>query len=449
MPEANRTGRARFSTKGLSNFAITEDVLKILYTSQYFPPEMGAPAGRVSELSQHWAKAGHEVTVLTGFPNHPDGVLRSEYRRHFRRLVYCEQIQAVKVVRSWLLPFPNRKPYERILNYSSFFASASITGSFLERPDVVIASSPQLLVGLAGWWIARLNCVPFVLEVRDLWPESLVAVGVGGADSALHRILERIARFLYREADHIVVVTPAFREYLISRWRLPQQKISIAPNGVETSLFCPQSSNPALRTELGAEEKFIVSFIGTLGLAHGLDTVIAAAEKLQASEPNILFMLVGDGADRERIEKVASSRALTNIRFVPRQERENIPQYIAASDVCLVLLRKSPVFETVIPTKMLEFMACARPVILAVNGQAREIIERSQAGIYVEPENPAALCDAIVKLRNESRLRETLARNGREYIVRNFSRERTAFDYLNILTAVVADASVSEAALAA
>src|SRR5436309_5220217 len=178
MRAAARTARARSATKAHSNFAITEAALNILYISQYYPPEMGAPAARVSELSRHWVEAGHQVTVLTGFPNHPDGVLRPEYRKHFRRGVFREQVGGVNVVRTWLLPFPNRKPYERILNYSSFCASASLTGSFLDRPDVVIATSPQLLVGVAGSWIAELKRVPFVLEIRDLWAEWLAAVGV-------------------------------------------------------------------------------------------------------------------------------------------------------------------------------------------------------------------------------------------------------------------------------
>lgn len=410
---------------------------------------MGAPAGRVSELSQHWVKAGHEVTVLTGFPNHPDGVLRPEYRQRFRRLICRENIHGVKVVRSWLLPFPNRKPYERILNYSSFFASASVTGSFLEKPDAVVASSPQLLVGLSGWWVARLNRVPFVLEVRDLWPESLVAVGVGNSDSTLHRVLARIAGFLYREADHIVVVTPAFREYLVRKWQVAEEKISLVTNGVETKAFSPQPADPVLRHELGAEGKFVVSFIGTLGLAHGLDTLIATAERLRATDPDILFLLVGEGADRERILKTATAKGLANVRFVPQQLRERVPAYIAASDVCLVMLKKSPVFQTVIPTKMLEFMSCAKPVILGVDGQARDIIERSNAGIYVEPENPAALCEAVLRLRDQHMTREMLGRNGREYIVRNLSRERTAIEYLDVLSQVIAGTSISEAAVAA
>jgi colanic acid biosynthesis glycosyl transferase WcaI len=406
--------------------------VRILYVSQYFPPEMGAPAARVSELSRHWIHAGHEVTVLTGFPNHPEGVIWPEYRSRFRRLISKEMVDGMKVVRTWLLPFPNRKSYERILNYSSFCVSAGLTGSLVDRPDLVIATSPQLLVGLSGWWVAKLKRVPFVLEVRDLWPESLVAVGIGGPNSLLSRVLGRIAGFLYRQANHIVVVTPAFREHLIKNWRVPEEKISIVQNGVETELFSPGDGSPLLR-DLNVEEKFIASYIGTLGLAHGLQTVVEAAETLQRIEPNVLFLLVGEGADRERVQALAKSKKLRNIRFVPQQPREKIPVYIAASDVCLVLLKKSDVFETVIPTKMLEFMSCGRPVILGVNGQAREILEQCRGGLYVEPENTAALCEAIQNLKRQDALRKSMGLNGREYIVQNLSRQRTATVYIEVL----------------
>lgn len=406
--------------------------MRILYVSQYFPPEMGAPAARVSELSRHWIHAGHEVTVLTGFPNHPEGVIWPEYRSRFRRLISKEMVDGMKVVRTWLLPFPNRESYERILNYSSFCVSAGLTGSLVDRPDLVIATSPQLLVGLSGWWVAKLKRVPFVLEVRDLWPESLVAVGIGGPNSLLSRVLGRIAGFLYRQANHIVVVTPAFREHLIKNWRVPEEKISIVQNGVETELFSPGDGSPLLR-DLNVEEKFIASYIGTLGLAHGLQTVVEAAETLQRIEPNVLFLLVGEGADRERVQALAKSKKLRNIRFVPQQPREKIPVYIAASDVCLVLLKKSDVFETVIPTKMLEFMSCGRPVILGVNGQAREILEQCRGGLYVEPENTAALCEAIQNLKRQDALRKSMGLNGREYIVQNLSRQRTATVYIEVL----------------
>jgi glycosyltransferase involved in cell wall biosynthesis len=411
--------------------------MKILYVSQYFPPEMGAPAARAAELSRHWAAAGHEVTVLTGFPNHPTGVVPPEYRAKFRRLVVREQTDGVNVVRTWLLPFPNRKAYERILNYSSFCASAASTGLFLSRPDVVIATSPQLLVALSGWWLARWKRVPFVFEVRDLWPESLAAVGMGNSHSLLHRSLARIAGFLYRHADRIAVVTPAFEDYLVEHWRVPREKISVIENGVETQLFAPETfigrAGTGLRRELGVEGKFVVSYIGTMGMAHGLETIITAAMQLLETNPEIVFLMVGEGAEKERILALARQRGLINLRFVDQQPREKIPAYICASDVCLVLLKKADLFKTVIPTKMLEFMSCARPVILGVDGQARNILEEARGGLVIEPENSEALVNAIRYLATNREIARELGQNGREHIVRKFSRRQTAEKYIHML----------------
>lgn len=406
--------------------------MKILYVSQYFPPEMGAPAARAAELSRHWARDGHQVTVLTGFPNHPTGVVAPEYRRKVRRLVMREEVGGVNVVRTWLLPFPNRKTHERMLNYSSFCVSAASTGLFVERPDVVIATSPQLLVGLSGWCIARWKHVPLVFEVRDLWPESLAAVGMGDHDSLLHRSLAKVAGFLYRKSDRVVVVTPAFADHLVEHWQVPQEKIAIVENGVETELFSPQASSD-LRHELGAEGKFVVCYIGTLGMAHGLETLVEAAARLQSAKPEILFLLVGEGADKERIQALARSRGLANLRFVDQQPREKIPSYIRASDACLVLLKKTELFKTVIPTKMLEFMSCARPVILGVDGQARKILDAAQAGIFVEPENVGDLVRAITRLAADAGLCEFLGRNGRRHILEHFSRRQTAKTYIDVL----------------
>ena len=409
--------------------------MKILYISQYFSPEMGAPAARAAELSRHWAAAGHDVSVLTGFPNHPTGVVPPQYRRKFRRLVAREQADGVNVVRTWLLPFPNRKAHERMLNYSSFCASAAITGLFLARPDVVIATSPQLLVGLSGWWLARWKRVPYVFEVRDLWPESLAAVGMGEADSLLHRSLAKIAGFLYRHADRIVVVTPAFEDYLVEHWRVPREKILVIENGVETQLFSPEPSSgkAALRKELASEGKFIVSYIGTMGMAHGLETIITAASQLRDTNPEIVFLMLGEGAGKERIAALARERGLNNLRFVDQQPREEIPAYICASDVCLVLLKKTDLFKTVIPTKMLEFMSCARPVILGVDGQARAILEEARGGLVIEPENSDALVDAIRYLATNREAARALGKNGREYVVRKFSRPQTAERYIRAL----------------
>lgn len=403
--------------------------MKILYISQYFPPEMGAPAARASELSSHWARAGHEVTMLTGFPNHPTGVVPREYRDSFRKLVARVKIDGVEVVRTWLFPFPNRKAHERMLNYTSFCASSALTGFFLSRPDVVIATSPQLLVGLSGWFLARCKRVPFVFEVRDLWPESLAAVGMGESSSLLYRALARIAGFLYRHSDHIVVVTPAFEDYLAKHWGAPREKISVIENGVETHLFAPGVAT-TLRRALGAEEKFVVSYVGTMGMAHGLETIIQAAAHLRDANPEIVFLMLGEGAEKERMIAMAREHSLGNLRFVDQQPREKIPGFICASDVCLVLLKKADVFKTVIPSKMLEFMSCARPVILGVDGQARAILEESKGGIMIEPENAEALANAVRYLAANRDIACELGKNGREYVVRKFSRSQSAAKYV-------------------
>ena len=422
--------------------------MKILYISQYFPPEIGAPAARASELARHWTQDGHDVTVLTGFPNHPNGVVPPEYKGALRKLVAKEMFAGANVVRSWLLPFPNRKPYERILNYSSFFVSAAISGMFLAQPEVVVATSPQILVALAGWWIARCKRVPFVFEVRDLWPESLAAVGMGRDGSLLYRTLTKIARFLYRHSDHIVVVTPAFKDHLVRNWHVPAEKISIVQNGVETELFSARNADPLLRSQLGAEGKFLVSYIGTIGMAHGLDTLIEAAAKLQIQAPQIEFLLVGEGADRERICAMANSRGLTNLHFAGPQPRERIPAYIAASDACLVLLKKADVFETVIPTKMLEFMSCGRPVVLGLEGQARKIVENAAAGIWIRPESAEELVKAIIHLENNRGLAKQLGANGRNYVLQHLSRKQTAVEYLALLEELIGTGTPLRAAVA-
>lgn len=384
-------------------------------------------------MSRLWVEDGHEVTVLTGFPNHPTGVVPSAYRRKFRRLVAQETYHGVNVVRTWLLPLPNRKAYERMLNYSSFCISSAFAGMFLRKPDVVIATSPQLLVGLSGWWLARLNGVPFIFEVRDLWPESLAAVGVGSEHSPLHRGLAKIAGFLYRNCDRLVVVTPAFKDYLIRHWRVPEEKIFVVENGVDTSLFNRFTPKAALRHELDVDEKFVVSYIGTIGAAHGLETLLEAASQMREQMPEVLFLIVGEGAEKKCMMSLARSRGLSNVRFVEQQARETVPAYIAASDACLVLLKKADLFRTVLPTKMLEFMSCARPVILGVDGYARKVVEQANAGIFVTPEDPTALVETVMRLAADPDLRESMGRNGRQHVLRYFSRRDSAKTYLDVL----------------
>src|SRR3984893_18275367 len=396
---------------------------------------MGAPAARVAELSRHWVEMGHDVTVLTGFPNHPTGVVPEDWRSGLGQRGDTETGGRMRVVRTWLWPLPNRKANERIRNYASFCVSAGITGLALHKPDVIIATSPQLLCALSGWWLAWWKRVPFVFEVRDLWPESLAAVGAGSEGSFLHRTLGAIAGFLYRPADRIVVVAPAFVDHLIRYWNVPAAKISIVENGVETDLFRLDPAAMEVRKQLKLSDRFLICCIGTTGNAGGLETLIAAAEELQTALPSAMFLLIGEGAEKERIVELASACGLTNIQFLGQQPRERIPAYVSAADVCLVMLKKTELFKTVIPTKLLEYMACERPVIVAVDGQARQIVEEAGAGVFVEPENSKALVKAVLDLAEDPEHRRQMGANGRQYIVNRLSREKTARDYLTVLEA--------------
>ena len=294
----------------------------------------------------------------------------------------AETLHAVKVERTWLWPLPNRKAIERVLNYSSFCISAALAGMRLPKPDVVIGTSPQLLVGLSAWWIARIKRVPFVFEVRIFGRSRLLLLAWG---TRTRCCIERSAALqVFQTGSYrIVVVTPAFKDHLVKYWSIASEKISVVENGVETDLFQPSTDFASVRKELCIEKKFLVCYVGTMGWAHGLETLIETAAQLSVQSPNVHLLLIGEGADKERIKVLARERNLANLTFLDQQPRERIPGYISASDACLVLLRKTDVFKTVIPTKMLEFMSCARPLILAVDGQARSIVEEANAGFLL------------------------------------------------------------------
>jgi glycosyltransferase involved in cell wall biosynthesis len=399
--------------------------MRILYVSHYFPPEMGAPAGRVAGLARQWAQAGHEVHVLTGFPHHPTGVIPPEYRRAFRRGYLREDFHGVHVHRTWIFPAANRGKVRRSLNYLSFMLSAAVTGAMrLPRPDVIIATSPQLLCAAAGHVLARRFLAPLVMEVRDLWPESLVAVGASQHRSPLVKGLERLARVMYRRAAHVVTITEAQREAVMSAG-VAGTRVSVVPNGVDAAFLQFDGRRPDL-------SRFMVTYIGTLGMAHKLETLLEAAAALR-HEPGILFRIVGEGARRQALEAHARALNLQNVEFVGERPRDEVPRWIAESSACVVLLRQSPVFLTVVPSKMLEIMAVGRPILLGVEGEARALLERAGAGIAVPPENADALAQAILRLRRDPALARRCGESGRAFVQREFRREGLASRYLELL----------------
>jgi glycosyltransferase involved in cell wall biosynthesis len=407
--------------------------MHILYVSPYFPPEPGAPSARVSELARAWVEAGHEVTVLTGMPNHPTGIIHAGYRG---KSFLEEDFHGARVLRTWIYAAPNRGRVRRSLAFASFAASAVAWGQLrLRRPDVIVATSPQFLSAVAGYAIAQLRRTPFVFEVRDLWPESIVAVGALPSGHWIVRLLEKMEVHLYEAAQQIVVVTDSFRGRLAERG-IPNEKIAVIKNGVDLERFTPRGRDTDLRNRLGFGARFVVSYVGTLGMAHGLDAVLDVAKQL-CEDGDIRFLFVGDGAERKRLEARASSEGIDNVTFLGSLPRDAMNEVYATSDVCLVPLRKAALFQTVIPSKIFEIFGMARPIILSVEGEAREIVAASKGGVFVPPEDVAGMRDAIVMLSKDRDLCARMGELGRQFVERTFDRQRLANDYLRVLEKVL------------
>jgi colanic acid biosynthesis glycosyl transferase WcaI len=421
-------GSRRRSQRGLER----SPSMRILFLSQYYPPEPGAPAARVSELARAWTRLGHEVTVLTAMPNHPTGVVPLEYQG---RWLVRERVDGVDIVRTWIYAAPNKGRVRRSLAYVSFALSSVLWGQLHTRtPDVVIATSPQLLCGVAGLSAALAHYVPFVFEVRDLWPESVVAVGAFPAGHPVVRALTVVEEGLYNAARAVVVVTDASRNRLIERGQ-PDAKIHVVKNGVDLARFTPASRETALRAQLGWQDKFVVGYVGTLGMAHALDAVLDVAKGL-ARRDDVRFLFVGEGAERSRLEARTREEGIENAKFLGVLPRDRMNEVYATLDLPLVTLRNTQLFTTVIPSKIFEIAAMSRPILLSVDGEARTIVEASGGGEFVPPEDVAKMSDAILRFASNRDRGERMGRSGRAYVTREFDRDALARKYLELLSRV-------------
>jgi glycosyltransferase involved in cell wall biosynthesis len=403
--------------------------LRILFITHYFPPEGNAPASRVSEICRRWVKAGHQVTVITGVPNVPNGVPYPGYRN---RVWQQEVMEGIRVVRVWSYLAPNKGTVRRTLNYLSFMVSAALAGLLVPKPDLVLATSPQFFCGWAGAIVGAFRRLPFVVEIRDIWPESIEAVGAVSNRLTLG-LLAWLERRLYASAVHVVTVGEGYRQKLLERG-VPPARISIVSNGVDREHFAPREPSAELEARFGRDGSFLCSYVGTVGMASGLEVVLRAADKLQAQgRTDIHFLIVGDGAALEGLRRSAAERHLRCVSFTGRVPRGQVPDYLALSDACLVHLRKQKLFETVMPSKIFESLAMGRPVILGVRGFAAEFLRQSGGGICIEPEDADALLQAIERLRADPALARSMAETGRGYVLKSFDRDRLADDYAGLL----------------
>jgi colanic acid biosynthesis glycosyl transferase WcaI len=401
--------------------------VNILFLSDNFPPESNAPASRLHEHARYWVRAGHRVTVITGAPNFPEGKLYPGYDNRWHQV---DSVDGIRVVRVKTFIAPNAGFLARTLDYLSFMCSGTLAGWLERRPDVVVASSPQFFAAVGGWQLARRKHVPFVFEVRDLWPASIVAVGAM-RDSRLIRELERLELFLYRQARAVVVVTDAFRRDIVRRGIAPE-KVHVVPNGADLSWCAPAPRDEAFMREHRIHGELIVGYIGTHGMAHALERVLDAADLLRDT-PQISFLFAGGGAERASLEASVAARGLGNVVLLPRQPKSRMSSLWSACDLALIPLRNEPVFSTVIPSKLFEAMAHGVPVVLSVPcGEATGIVESTGSGLGVPPEDPAALARVLRELLGaRHRLAEMRARA--LAAAPQFSRERQAARMLEVL----------------
>lgn len=415
--------------------------MHILLLTDNFTPEVNAPASRSFEHCRVWVEAGHQVTVITGAPNFPRGIVFPGYRN---RLWQSEVINGIRVVRVWTFICANEGFVFRTLDYLSFMITAFVASFFVRRVDVIIGTSPQFFTVCAAWASSALRRVPFVFELRDLWPDSIRAVKAL-QNKRLLALLSRIELFLYHRAALIIAVTHAFKRILTARGIDPG-KIAVVTNGVDLQRFKPGRKDARLEAELGLTNCFVAGYIGTHGLAHGLDTVLDAARLLRDDgAAHVRILMLGDGAEKAALMARADAEQLDTILFLDSVAKDQVARYWSLLDCSVIHLRRDALFRSVIPSKLFEAMATGIPVALGVEGEAADLVLRYEAGVAVQPEDPQALADAILALRDNPVLRAALSQNGAQ-AARRFSRPALALAMLQAIEGVVEHLGVSEKA---
>lgn len=402
--------------------------MKILLLCHYFAPEPGAPQARLLETSRAWVAAGHEVTVLTGFPNHPTGILAE----NDRGLLFREdRMDGIRILRSWLYATPNKGFLRKIAGHLSFMVTAVlIGGARARRPDVVIASSPTFFSVLSAFVLGLYWRRPFVFEVRDLWPAIFSELGVL-TNRRILGVLEGLELFLYRRAARVITVTEGFRQDIVKRG-IDSAKVATITNGVDPEFFSPRIEQEAERRRTG---KFTVLYLGAHGISHALQRILDVAEEL-SGDPEIEFVFVGSGAEKEGLVARAERDGLQNVRFVPPVGKTEVREWYGAADVALVPLRDVPLFTTFIPSKLFEVLACEVPVVASVAGEAAEIARRSGGAIVVPPEDVVGIRDALLDLKADDEKRQAMGRAGRKFVVLEYDRRVLARRYAGVLAEV-------------
>ncbi len=409
--------------------------MHILFLTDNFPPEVNAPANRTFEHCREWVLAGHQVTIITCAPNFPKGKVFDGYKN---RLWQTEMMEGIRVIRVWSFISANKGVIRRTLDYISYMVSAVMAAPFVKRPDLVVATSPQFFTAVAGYIVGFYRRIPFVFELRDLWPVSIKAVGAMKGDSFGIHLIGKLEMFLYQKASRIISVTNSFATILIDRG-VDGGKIDVITNGVDLSRFRPQPKDAELVERYGLEGKFVSGYIGTHGMAHALETILEAADMMRERDDgdDYRFVLLGHGARKQALVDKAREMQLDNVIFVDTVPRSEVGRYWSLLDASIIHLKKEPTFTTVIPSKLFECMAMGIPILHGVQGESAEIVEKNGVGLAFEPENAVELVEKLEQLKNDSDLYNTLRKNCLD-TAPAYERSRLASNMLHSLERVVA-----------
>lgn len=409
--------------------------MRINLICQYYPPEIGAPQARLSEMVNEWIKHGHDVTVLTGFPNHPTGIVPEEYRDRF---FMKEFIDGIQIWRHWLYATPNEGFLKKTFAHLSFMVTVTLFSLLRgKRPDILIVSSPNFFSVISTYLMSRLRSVPYIFEVRDLWPGIFIELGVL-KNRYLIRFLEIVELFLYRHAAAVVPVTKGFADDIINRG-IPSNRVEVITNGADLETFTPDGANLELRREWNLPlDTFIILYIGAHGISHGLHSIVDAAE-LMKNDDKVHFLFVGEGAEKAKLISLAQKKQLKNVTFIKGQTRGKVTDFYHLADACLVPLRNVPGLSNFIPSKMFEIMACGKPIIAPLHGESAEILKRSGSAVVILPENPKALLSAIVDLQDNPDRCKNLGISGRKFVEKYYDRKVLAKRYLTLLSRIVCE----------
>ena len=400
--------------------------MHVLLIHQMFIPPDQAGGTRHYEIATRLVERGDRVSVVASDLDYPTNTRYPGCRG----LVTRQDVDGVHVFRAYTYPSVHRNHIWRGVSFLSYAATSLLAVFQVKKIDLVMGTTPPIFQAFSAWMVAALRRRPFLLEVRDLWPEFAIDIGLL-KNTVLIALLRWLEGFLYARARHIVVNSPAYRGYLLEKG-ISAEKITVIPNGVDPNMFDPSADGCEIRNQFHLDGKFVVTYAGALGLAQDLGTILRAASRLR-DQSDVHFLFVGDGMERGRLEGQARELGLSNITFTGSHPKSQMAGFLAASDACVATLKNIRMFRTTYPNKVFDYMAAARPTILGIDGVIRQVVEAAGGGIFVSPGDDEALAEAVRTLKDNRPMAEAMGRAAREYVVAHFHRDQQAKQFADLV----------------